>query len=369
MKYLSHEDLGQLATWLGIGLMVCFASPVTADTAEELRAAGHLQLETELTPVGEIVPGQKVSLTLAIATDRWFTGGARIGIPEVAGLVILQTQQFASNASETRNGQSWVVQRWTLDIYPQRAGQFVIPSLPVRVKVNTADAGDVEGELSTQPESLSVSVPPALAQAEYWVAAPAFEVSQSFDRSLEDLQVGDAFEREVVFEASDVLAMMLPTLAAETIPGLAAYPSPPSLDNSSNRGQTSASRTRRISYVVEAEGTYLLPVREYFWWDTQSAQLQLLSLPATEISVGAGAASPSRRAIAALAISPKQLLLALAGLVLLSFALWLAWQRLPAIPAARLTAALSRLRRDGLSGSTSEVAAVSRQPSAVCQLA
>jgi len=50
------------------------------------------------------VPGQKVTLTLEIATDRWFAGGTRIGIPEVPGLVILQTEQFASNASETHNG-------------------------------------------------------------------------------------------------------------------------------------------------------------------------------------------------------------------------------------------------------------------------
>ena len=52
--------------------------------------------------------------------STWFTGGTRIRLPEVPGLVILQTEQFASNASERRGDQNWVLQRWTLDVYAQR---------------------------------------------------------------------------------------------------------------------------------------------------------------------------------------------------------------------------------------------------------
>ena len=59
-------------------------------------------------------------------------------------------------------------------------------------------------------------------------------------RDLEALQVGDAFEHEVRLEATDVLAMMLPAMKASPQPGLAAYPSPPRLDNSSNRGAARA---------------------------------------------------------------------------------------------------------------------------------
>ncbi len=78
------------------------------------------------------------------------------------------------------------------------------------------------------------------------MAAPKFRVSQIFDHSLEGLAVGDAFEHEVKFEASDVLAMMLPSYETGKQPGLAAYPSPPTLDNSNNRGQNLASRFHRF---------------------------------------------------------------------------------------------------------------------------
>jgi hypothetical protein len=280
-------------------------------------------------------------LTLEVATDRWFTGGTRIGIPEVPGLVILQTEQFASNASETRNGQSWVVQRWTLDIYPQRAGEFTIPPMPLKIKVNAGDVGDLEGELMSSAIQLSVSIPDTLAQAELWVAAPRYAVSQHFDRSLEDLQVGDAFEREILFEAVDVMAMMLPAFNAEKLPGLATYPSPPVLDNSNNRGQTRGSRSERISYVIEAQGQYVLPARDYFWWNTTSGQLELLTLPATEIT--AGAVAPATTGITVPDVSLRQLVTFLISLTLLAGLLWLASKWLPRLPLARFTRTLSDL--------------------------
>jgi hypothetical protein len=207
--------------------------------------------------------------------------------------------------------------------------------------VNTGDEGDLEGELMSSAIQLSVSIPDSLAQAEHWVAAPTYAISQHFDRSLEDLQVGDAFEREIRFEAEDVMAMMLPAFNAEKLPGLATYPSPPVLDNSNNRGQTRGSRSERISYVVETQGQYVLPARDYFWWNTSSGQLELLTLPATEIT--AGAAGPATRAISLPDVSLRQLVTFLIGFVLLAGLLWLATKWLPRLPLARCTRTLSDL--------------------------
>jgi len=334
-----------LGAWLRYALLTLLAShagAITADELQALQASGKLQLTSSLNPSENLVPGQKVTLTLKVATDRWFSGGTRISIPEVPGLVILQTEQFASNASENRDGQSWVIQRWTLDVFPQRAGDFIIPPIQLQVKVNAGEAGDLQGTLSSPATRFSTAIPAPLAQAEQWVAAPVFEVSQHFDRALEGLQVGDAFEREILFEAQDVMAMMLPAFAPEKLPGLATYPSPPVLDNNSNRGQAVARRTQRISYVVEQEGRYLLPEQEYFWWDTQRGELNLLSLPATEIVVGTGGSAGTSAAVqSSLDITPRQLLAALVGLLTLAGFVWLARKWLSRLPLARATSQLS----------------------------
>ncbi len=264
---------------------------VAADpaTVEDLQSAGRLQVKSSLHPE-QLIPGQKGALILEIATDTWFTGGTRIRIPEIPGLVLLQTEQFASNASENRKGQSWVIQRWTLDIYPQREGAFSIPPLELTVEVNGGAAGSLQGEIQSPGIGFTVNTPFALEQEEFWVASPRFELQQHFDRDLEGLQVGDAFEREVRFEADDVLPMMLPTFSETPQQGLAAYPAPAQLNNAVNRGQARATRIEKISYVVETEGSFVLPAHDFSWWDTGTGKLQLLSLPATEIIVGSGVA-------------------------------------------------------------------------------
>jgi hypothetical protein len=313
-----------------------------ANSAEKLVTDGHLEISSTAFPAEGIVPGQRVSLTLEIATDRWFSGGTRISIPEVPGLVILQNEQFASNASETRRGQSWVIQRWTLDVFPQRAGEFTIPPVTVRVKVNASELGDVEGELVSGATRFSVAIPESLSQANQWVAAPAFTVKQSFNRNLDELVVGDAFEQEVLFEASDVMAMMLPGYELEQLTGLAAYPSPAVLENSNNRGQTRASRRISISYVVESPGQFLLPARDYFWWNINSGELVLVSLPETRIEI-AGASTVEDKPTAHRWFTPREAIALLLGMVLFALLLRLAWMALPHLPIARLKNKMSQL--------------------------
>jgi hypothetical protein len=262
---------------------------VEATVIEDLQAQGRLSIAASLSPAENVVAGQKLALVIEIATDRWFTGGTRLALPEVPGLVILQTEQFASNATEMRGTQSWVLQRWTLDVYPQRAGDFTIPSVRARVRVDGGEAGAVEGDLFSPATRFSASLPAGLQADQHWVAAPEFSVVQTFDRELDGLGVGDAFERQLRFEASDLMAMMLPEFSPKAMPGLGIYPSPPELANTSNRGEVRASRVQRVSYVVEKGGVYRLPAEEFFWWDTARGELRLVRLDEVVFAAGSGA--------------------------------------------------------------------------------
>ena len=331
--------------WLArcvLAFAICLPTFAFSASIDELVTSGHLRIDSSLSPAERIVPGQKITLTLKIATDRWFTGGTRIGIPEVPGLVILQTEQFASNASESYNGRTWVIQRWTLDVFPQRAGDFTVGPIPLQLQVNAGEDGNAKGELFSPSLQFSVTVPASLEPISQWVAAPFFTVSQRFDGTLENLKVGDAFEQEILFEASDVLAMMLPSYEVEQQAGLSAYPAPVELNNSANRGQTSASRRLRISYVVEQAGQFVLPAREYYWWNTQNAELELLSVPETRIVI-AGAAPAEEAAATPLSFNPRQLLVLFIGLIVLAVIARVAMIYLPRLPLAKVTAALSSL--------------------------
>ena len=322
------------------------------DDLQALVRAGELSVNSSMDS-GLLVPGQRAELVVEVATQNWFTGGTRIRIPEIPGLVILQTQQFAANASETRGGQTWVIQRWALDVYPQRAGEFTIPAIAMTVQVNGGDAGNLSGELEAPAVSFTVSLPAELEQAPFWVAAPEFSVSQSVDRSIDALQAGDAFTRRIEFTARDVQAMMLPAFTEEPVSGLAAYPAPPQLENSTNRGQITASRLQTISYVAEEPGSYLLPQQDFFWWNTTTGELELLSLPALEVEVtgAAGAATADTPALlhrqTLIVLGTSAALVTLLGWLLLRFRPWRLLQRYRA-PALRLWRQVQALRRPAL---------------------
>ena len=301
---------------------------------------GRLEITSALFPASDIVPGQKLRLQIEVATATWFTGGTRISIPEVPGLVILQTEQFASNASERRGDQSWIVQRWTLDLYPQRAGEFTVPPMRLTVKVNGGDGGTVEGEVTAPGISFSAIVPAALADVDQWLAAPAFSAAQSFDRDLTGLAVGDAFERTVTFRASDVMGMMLPALPQQPLSGIAAYPLPPTLNNRSNRGSALAERVERVSYVVQQAGSYELPALDFYWWNTAQGKLELVTIPATAIAVQAPEGQASDTG------NNERVFYAALGLAVFSaIALLLRWlyRKLPGLPWQRITVPLQQL--------------------------
>ena len=311
---------------------------------EKLQTEGHLQISAQLIPYKDIVVGQRAELIINIATDRWFAGGTRLEIPEVDGLVIIQTNNFASNSSENRKGDSWVVQRWSLDVFPQRRGSFTIPSIAAKLTVNTEDAGNVEGVLHSPALQFQAAIPDELANAAHWVAAPHYTVSQSFDRELTGLNPGDAIERTVVFEATDVMAMMLPGIVQVDLPGLAAYPQPPTLTNTNNRGSMVAKRVEQITYIVEESGQYQLPAQDYYWWDTRISELQMRFLPAVDINSGTAAEKnvDDKGSKVLAGLNPRKLLIASAIIALCAGLCWLAYKRAPRIPLTRISKLLQR---------------------------
>ena len=328
-----------------IAAIALLALSANAADLQRLVDNGHLTVSTFVRPDDAVVPGQKAQLIVEIATDSWFSGGTRITVPEVPGLVILQNEAFASNATEVRDGKTWVLQRWTLDVFPQRAGEFRIPALKMRLKVNAGREGDIEGELFAPATPFQSIRPAALETAASWVAAPEFTVEQQFDRALDSLQVGDAFERQITFDATDTMAMMLPVATSEEIDGLAAYPAPPQLEDRNNRGETRAQRVQTISYVAEQPGEFVLPAQEYFWWNTAANKLEIVELPAQAVAVGG--VRQTKEDTAATPRSNQRLLTASAALLALVVMAVLLVKLLPRLPWHRLAHGL-RLACDKL---------------------
>lgn len=229
----------------------------------------------KITPV-KVSVNEQVILTIEVATPRWLTGGTRIGSIEIPNVIAKQRNQLATNYTERVGGTTWSRQRWEVTLYPMTSSEFVIPTVPVRIQVSAPDGSNVGGTLYTQPIKFEASLPSGLLSDESpWFSATDVDVEQQWQRSSEDLKVGDAVTRTVTIKAKDSLSVLLPNvLANESTQQYQAYPQPNRLDDTQERGDYRSSRLEETVYVIQQGGEFTLPEFSFQWWDSKNQRLE-----------------------------------------------------------------------------------------------
>ncbi|MFV2058231.1 MAG: hypothetical protein ACC707_17335, partial [Thiohalomonadales bacterium] len=271
---------------LALGALFLFVhAAVSADTLSELQRADKLRIKAWIEPKQDITAKQQVKLHIEIATDRWFSRGVRFGQFEIEDAIVLQRDNFALNSTRNQNGKSWTIQQWTLVVYPQRDGEFVVPAIPVILSIAGENLQAITGRVYTKPMSFVASIPTKLKEINNWIASTRFEIKSSFNRPFEELKPGDALIRTIQLSADDLPAMMLPEVEAEDIPGIAIYKKSPVVADKVNRGEYLAERTESLTYVFEKAGDYRLPPLTYYWWNLESGALEVVELAAIPLRV------------------------------------------------------------------------------------
>lgn len=291
---------------LAFVLVGTISSAIAEDkvTFEQLMTDDQFRSKAWLTPSETVAIGQQIELNIELSTSRWFSAGTRIGKLEMDDAIVLKRNKFAVNSTTRERGVTWSTQLWTLTIYPQRDGAFSVPEVTLDVSVAGEEGASLMGTVTTPALYFTATVPSAVAQRsatepiEHWISSPQFEINERFDRSLDELHVGDAIRRTITLQADSLAAMMLPVINDSAIQdGLAAYPKPAQLEDRVNRGTYRALRRESITYVAETSGTFTLPAKHFWWWNTDTRTVQKISLD--EHSLFVSAASSSRSASSA----------------------------------------------------------------------
>ncbi|PMN51583.1 hypothetical protein BCT31_17005 [Vibrio lentus] len=262
-----------------------FPTLVSAADIYDLQKSGDVELIAwvgekpksgdKITPT-KVSVNEQVILNIEVATPRWLTGGTRIGSIEIPNVIAKQRNQLATNYTERVDGTTWSRQRWEVTLYPMISGEFVIPTVPVRIQVSAPDGSNVGGTLYTQPIKFEASLPSGLLSDESpWFSATDVDVEQQWQRSSEDLKVGDAVTRTVTIKAKDSLSVLLPNvLTNESTQQYQAYPQPNRLDDTQERGDYRSSRIEETVYVIQQGGEFTLPEFTFQWWDSKNQRLE-----------------------------------------------------------------------------------------------
>ncbi|PMO73302.1 BatD family protein [Vibrio splendidus] len=281
VRFRTHKWL------LSMTLILSWFSPFVASAADifDLQKSGDVELIAwvgekpksgdKITPT-KVSVNEQVILNIEVATPRWLTGGTRIGSIEIPNVIAKQRNQLATNYTERVNGTTWSRQRWEVTLYPMTSGEFVIPTVPVRVQVSAPDGSNVGGTLYTQSIKFEASLPSGLLDNESpWFSATEVDTEQQWQRSSENLKVGDAITRTVTIKAKDSLSVLLPdVLNNESTQQYQAYPQPNRLDDTQDRGNYRSSRIEETVYVIQQGGEFTLPEFSFQWWDSKNQRLE-----------------------------------------------------------------------------------------------
>lgn len=271
-----------------------FSSMAIAEDKTDLvnDSQSAVQIRAWIEPNNELVVKQQVILYIEVSTPDQFLGGTKIAAFDMNEVVILRREKFPVNTTRRIGNKTRSVQLWSITLYPQRQGPFLIPSIELRVPT-TNELGQIsEVFVTTEPISFIATIPAEI-EAQLaglsrtlnsWIASPHFQVEEHYDKPLNDLKVGSSVTRVIDIQSENIAAMMLPALQFLSPEGLAVYPEPPKIIDKVNRGDYLATRVETVTYVVEKAGSYRLPPLNFYWWNLNLQALQHETLPEQIIS-------------------------------------------------------------------------------------
>ncbi|MDR9498245.1 MAG: BatD family protein [Hydrogenovibrio sp.] len=176
------------------------------------------------------------------------------------------------------------VYEWTWVFYPQKSGQHTLPPQGFDGRIQ------YRGKLRlvqdrTQPITLEVKpVPDAFPSDAPWLPAREVNLKQTFE-GLSKAAVGDTLSRKITLQANGLLASQLPEIQTTTSEGLSLYPKKPSLDNQAHRQSVISERQQTIEAIARQAGKQHFEALTLHWWNTQTDQLETLTLPSRPFSV------------------------------------------------------------------------------------
>jgi hypothetical protein len=184
---------------------------------------------------------------------------------------------------ERREGDTtFLVQHRELLVFPQADGVLELPPLVARWHDSATDA---EHAVSSTALRFSAAVPEGAGDPLPLVAR-SVSLTQTFDRELSGLRVGDGFTRTITLRATDSDPIVFPELTLESVSGLRAYVSPPKLGVDNQHGAIEGQLALVATYVVERVGPHTLQGPSIRWLNPGSGRYER----ATVADVGVWAA-------------------------------------------------------------------------------
>ena len=274
-------------TWISLLLAGLLLALPAAARSDEVASIGFEASHADVVWLGE-----RLDLYLELwTTDVSFSGQSFVQ-PQVNGAYLMPPESGTVKLSEKRDGLAWQGLRYTMSLYPQRAGEIEVPAFDVRFSTSAGYGSEPkQHQFRTPALRIESRLPPGADNSGLLVTTPRFSVDAVWEPSLAsadgalELLTGDALVLTLRREASGVPGMVFAPLPEIEIEGLGIYTDAPTVQDRANRGDLTGTRKDRITVVCETVGSYRLPELRFQWWDPAGETLHEEIIPAVQIEV------------------------------------------------------------------------------------
>ena len=188
-------------------------------------------------------------------------------------------------SQNTRAGKTYTIIERRYAIFPEKAGEFVVPASEfsgnVMLSPVTANVVQIGGfgalnaffnpsepvRVRSNEMSVKVLPKPAEAKGKWWLPAYNMSLSLTLKPSSNGYKVNEAIEGVLEVKASGLAAALLPDIYLPNIKGIKIYPSKSEKSNSLGDKGIVGKITKTFVMIPQKAGTYTIPAISLDWWN------------------------------------------------------------------------------------------------------
>jgi len=232
-----------------------------------------------------VYPQQPIKASITVYTETWFTKPLNIENIQVSNAFLFPFKRTLSAMREI-NGKKYASLEFYYLIFPYQEGNYVLPE--VRIGVESPPVGDYKGQsiqVNTQSLPFAVKELPDAFAGESWFVANDVSISEKWNRSLNDLKVGDVVERTIQVNAKGTLPNFIPDLNIEEEDFANVYKKSPEIEDKRSNQSANGLKSQTFLYLFNKSGTYSIPEVRIDWWNPYASRAYFKLISEQEITV------------------------------------------------------------------------------------
>ena len=228
---------------------------------------------------------QPFELRISVYTSTWFTSAPNLDHIVIPNALTIRKDR-AQGIYETINNVRYTILYFDFFVFPLKQGELTIPQ--ITLNYSTPEEGDYKGKevtRKTKPFKIIVEKPDDGFVLSDWLVAKSFFVTESWNKKLSGLKVGDVIERTVTIKVAGTIGPLIPESDSIDVPNAKTYYKTPVIKSKIIDDAPVGERIEKMTYLLEKPGELIIPERKYSWWNPATKRIYVRRLAERKILV------------------------------------------------------------------------------------